>query len=245
MADYGLRILNDFGELTVSSEAKIPYCLGRCNFEQIVQPAGSVNSPEPGKVAGYSRYRAWTNGPVIFAVMLPVGWYVNIPFAIEVAANVWDVYVSAGWQMDADGFLIQQEIEVYAYGIAPWVNESYGLALYDKYGTLTSDLTRPNLLYPRAFINAPTTGQNYWMPGFGRAVVFGTPNTTATTQVANYKSEYPYQNTETTGMWCRASSEAISVMRIPTSIYMTYDQAAFVARDGDNIGFILDGALLP
>lgn len=242
---YGLRILNDSGELTVSSDAKVPYCLGRCNFEEIRQSPGSAYNEYPGKAAGFSRYRAWTNGPVIFGVNLPVGWYVCMVGAQEVSPNVWDVYISAGWQRDSDGYIIQQQIEVYAYGFAPTISESYGLALYDKNGNLTSDLTRPNPLYPRAFINAPTVGQNYWMPGFGRAVIVGTPNTTSTEQAETYTGAYTYTNTDYTGMWYRPASDAISVIRIPTAKYMSYDPAAYVAVDGDNIGFILDGALLP
>lgn len=171
---YGLKIINPSNELVVSSDANGLYCIGKATLQgSVVQPSGTATT-SGGRQWGYSVYRISHSGSIVPALDLPLNKTVGVHSVTQPSAGVWDITVYCGDSPDANGFDTQYQLDVWAFGIPSTILGTVGLALYNSSGGLAYDFSRPNLLFPRAYVS----GANYssvTIPSLTRPVVIGCP----------------------------------------------------------------------
>jgi hypothetical protein len=181
---YGLKILNPSGQFVLHSDAKGLYCLGKATLQgSVVQPSGSATGTTPGRVAGYSLYRISHPGDIVVAVDLPDGYYVGVDSITQPSSGVWEIKAFCGSSLDANNFIATQvQLDVWAYGL-PQTNtpfNAYGLALYDSAGNLSWDLTRPNPLFVKGYVDDAHSA----IPSLTRPVAIGPQATDITNDIA-------------------------------------------------------------
>lgn len=244
---YGLKITNPSGELVISSDAKGLTCIGRATLQgSVIQASGGPTSVSPGRIGGSSTYRILHSGPVIWAVDLPLNRYVGIIGTSQPFAGAWDVACHCGDSLDAFGFSTNQyAVDVWAFGFVPTLMDSYGMAIYDSAGTLSHDLSRPNLLFPRAFVE-DSYGTPVTIPALSRPIAMGCPGSERRTQ--DRVSVNTWADNAVRGMWLRGSATNMSQVLAGRQ---RFQYSAVDPRDGtaDDIyrtpSFILEGSLLP
>lgn len=244
---FGLSIKNPSSQLVLSSEAKGLTCIGKATlYGAVVQPTGSATASSPGRKTGYSVYRINHSGPIVVALDLPLNKRVGVMSVTEPVAGTWEITCHCGDTPDA--YLIdavEYQLDVWVFGFISTVYGAYGLAIYDSAGSLTHDLSRPNMLFPRAYI-PPTLTTNSTIPSLTRPVVLGSDGTNVTYD--SFISGSTYSVTKYRGGWKRTSATNLTKGNYCTQRYQYLDIEPQGLGDGDVYKascFILEGSTLP
>lgn len=244
---YGLKIINPSNELVISSDAMGLYCVGKAVLQgAVVQPTGLATATFPGRKTGYSVYRINHPGQIIVALDLPLGKNVGLLGVTQPAAGVWEITAHCGDGPDADTFdTTEYALDVWAFGFAQSVAEGYGLALYTASGALAWDMSRANMLFPRAYVPSSLTVNNA-IPSLARPVVIGVDSTNVTYD--SFVSGSTYSVRSLRGAWKRNAAANITNTQYAKQIYRYLDVEPRGLNEGDIYpasGFILEGATLP
>lgn len=240
----GLKLRNNSRELTFSSDARLPHCFGKMQLIQTVQPSGGVTSAWPGKTAGYSIYRMWSSAPVIPAFDLLQNHVIGILKVVQPASGVWDVYMHCGSDVDSSGFYTQKPLDVWGFGFAD-TPSNYGLVIRNRNGQLAADFLKPNILYPRIYINPSAPNQSQTINGLIRPVIIGVPS------YSRLSSEFVPGSTaqdfqESMAMWNRNGAGSVQALMTTIRRYRSNTiGGAFEDVSGTFSSFLIEGALLP
>lgn len=242
---YGLKLLNPSGELVISSDAKGLFCIGKAMLQgSVTQPYGNAASDYPGRTWGGSTYRIAWPGPIFVAIDLPLGKFVGVMSVTQPFAGAWDINCHCGDTPDSNFFYAQSQVDVWAFGFSSTVLENYGLAIYDTSGALAHDLSRPNLLYPRAYVL--DSGMGTTIPALTRPVVIGCPTSY---QIFDGQPRiHRYTESFFSGTWNRSSSTHMSANLVCKQFYTYYaTESRSLGDDGtsNSSAFIIEGSTLP
>lgn len=244
---YGLKITNPSGQLVLSSDAKGLYCIGKAALQgSVVQPSGVATNPSPGRVWGYSTYRISHGGPIIPAIDLPLNRWVSIVSVNQPFAGAWDISVHCGDSPDGDGFHTQYQVDVWAFGFPLSAPSGYGMLIRDAGENIAYDLTKPNLLFPRAFVTFPADGSAVTIPALTRPVVIGA--CTSNRMLESNPAFNTWDNTRQRSTFKRTSSTSAGAPWVTNQKFRTLGPDAPDLTDGalyDTPSFILEGSALP
>ena len=210
---FKMRFRNPGQDLVLSGDAKGLTCIGRAALQgSVVQPSGNATGVSPGRRWGYSTYRIAHDGPVIWAVDMPLNSSVGIISSAEVAPGIWEVVCYCGSSPDAYQFdAVQSTLAVWAFGfVSTLYDGGIRAAFYNVDTSLAYDLSRPNPLFPVA--SGISDGTAYMqIPALTRPVVMGCPTSDPSYDPSagpnRWRAEF-YR-----GMWRRTSStEIVEVM---------------------------------
>ena len=244
-----LKVINPSNELVFDSNANGLYCVGKCTLQSLVQPnSNSATGPAPGKIAGYSTYRISWSGPVIFAIDLPLNKRVGILSVTQPSTGVWEVKCYCGDTQDAYLFdATQYQLDVWAYGLPTSASTGQVFQIFKTDGTIAYDLTKPNLLFPRAYQEAAARGSGITIPSLTRPVIIGCPNSTDSQDINISTNHWAFYSNKS--MWRRTSSTAVVE---ETVMLQRYEYSATDPNEGaagtDTFvtrSFILEGSTLP
>lgn len=244
---YGLSIKNPSGQLVLSSDAKGLTCIGKASlYGSVIQPVGVATASSPGRKTGYSVYRIDHSGAIIVALDMPVGKRVGVKSVTQPVAGTWEITCHCGDTPDAYGFdSVEYQLDVWAFGFISTIYGSYGLAMFDAAGNLTHDLSRPNMLFPRAYL-APSTSVNIAIPSLTRPVVVGSAGTNVTYD--SWLGGNTYEVKSYRGCWVRNTATNVISDQYASQCYRYFDVEPHGMGDGDVYpasGFILEGSNLP
>jgi hypothetical protein len=113
-------------------------------------------------------------------------------------------------------------------------------------GTLAYDLTKPNPLFPRAFVTAPGRGSGMTIPSLSRPVMIGCPTSFFSDSVSLSTNHWAFVSSRS--MWKR---DTTTTVKEEIAMLQRYEYSAIdpVGGAGDEIfdtpGFIIEGATLP
>ena len=247
MKKNGIRIRNPGQDLVLSSDAKGLTCIGRAAlYGDVVQPRGSATGTMPGRTWGYSTYRIAHNGPVIWALDLPLNTRVGIISSTEVYAGMWEVVCYCGSARDAYQFdTVQSAIAVWAFGFVSTRAAGFRAAIYNASGALAYDLSRPYPLFPLSSGVSDFTA-NMTIPALSRPVVMGCPTSDPSYDTSGGTNRWRAEFYR--GMWERISD---TLIREALACKQRWEYAA-TEPIGVATGFmcpttylILEGARLP
>ena len=242
-----LRINNGSQELVVSSEGRLPYCIGKAALHSIVQPAGRVPSAEPGRVAGYSIYRILHTGPILVAFDMPIGRHVGINRVTSPNPGVWEIEAYCGENPDEYGFDTQYPVDIWIFGFSKSRASPLGLVLHDENdGSISADFTQDSPLFPRAFGDGFAAKNGISIPEMRRPVGIGMPGYAAILNTRERWSIYTMLHIEIFSYWHRVSETLIKVgnkTAIRCMLDMEEDSKSIF--DGPGPLFIIEGANLP
>ncbi|WP_338761984.1 hypothetical protein [Massilia sp. METH4] len=243
-----LKITNPANELVISSDGQGLHCIGRAGLVELVQASGSATARSPGRRAGYSRYRINWPGPVLFAVDLPLGKRVGILGAFQVSPGVWEVRCHCGTDADANQFdITQYALDVWAYGVPQTPQTGMVFQIFKPDGTLAYDLTRPNILFPRAFALARARSSGITIPALTRPVIIGTPASTFSAEGAVGVHTYDYVSQRS--MWRRESATVVKEDVVTLQRYQYFSEEPLGLGEGLELFntpcFLIEGATLP
>ncbi|WP_219118964.1 hypothetical protein [Janthinobacterium sp. UMAB-56] len=243
---FKLRFRNPGQDLVISADARGLTCIGRATLQAVVQASGNATGPSPGRRWGYSTYRIAHDGPVIWALDMPLGSSVGIISSSEVLPGVWEVVCYCGSSLDAYQFdSVQSPLAVWAYGfVSTLYNSGIRAAFYNANGTLAYDFSRPNPLFPLA---SGTVNEEFvTIPALTRPVVLGCP----TSDVSYDPSAGPnrWRAEFYRAMWRRTSSTAIAPVLVSKQRWeYSATEPIGVATGGisPTTFIIIEGAYLP
>ena len=243
---FKLRFRNPGQDLVISGDARGLTCIGRATFQGVVQASGNATGPSPGRRWGYSTYRIAHDGPVIWALDMPLDSSIGIISSSEVSPGLWEVVCYCGSSLDAYQFdSVQSPLTVWAYGFASVLyNGGIRAAFYNANGTLAYDFSRPNPLFPLA--SGVANGNVMTIPALTRPVVMGCPTSDPSYDPSagpnRWRAEF-YR-----GMWRRTSSTEIVEVMVAKQRW-EYAATEPIGVDAGYISpttyLILEGALLP
>ncbi len=241
-----LRIRNGARELVVTSEGRLPYCLGMATPQPVAQPAGDVRNAAPGRVAGYQDYRVYHPGPILAAFDLPLGRNVGIVSLTSPAPGIWDIRAYCGASPDAYGFDTQYALDVWAFGLPGATPASKGLVLRDPISqVIAADFGQHSPLFPRGSGVTGGTVTRVSIPLLQRPVGIGMPNFWSTSESAGSKPG-SFDHEERRSNWCRTSATELTVTNNVMQRYtMPAGDAYQDGLDGEGTIFIIEGANLP
>lgn len=242
-----LRVKNGAQELVVSSEGRLPYCVGKATFQALVQPAGSVGAEAPGRVAGYSTYQVAHAGPVIPVFDMPIGFNVGVISVTEISAGLHEIKMYCGMSPDTDGFETQYVVDVWAYGFAAARAGAFGLVLRDAdSGVIAADFTRDAPLFPRGSGDIYATPTGFSAPSLTRAVGLGMPAYWAVQETARPGSGSVADHYEYQMFWRRASiTSIVGITALMKQYRLNTETPTNDGDDGPGVLFVLEGAPLP
>lgn len=244
---YGLKITNPSGQLVLSSDAKGLYCIGRAALQgSVVQPSGTATSGYPGRTMGYSVYRISHGGPIIPAIDLPLNMRVSIVSVSQPSSGVWDITAYCGDTADSNGFDVQYQVDVWAFGFPLSAPSGYGMLIRDAGGNIAYDLTRPHLLFPRAFVNFPSDNSGVTIPSLSRAVVIGAP--CSYRRLQGHPGFNTWDLTQQRAAYMRTSATAASTKNVSERKFRVFgpeDPGWGDSELYDTPSFILEGSGFP
>lgn len=234
------------GDLVVSSDAHGLYCVGKAALQgSVVQASGSATAGNPGRTWGYSTYRIAHAGPIIAAIDLPLNKRVGIISVTQPLAGTWDILCYCGDTADSYGFdTVQYAIDVWAFGTAQTALDSSIFRIWDSSGNLSHDFSRPNLLFPRAYVLS--TGTGVTIPSLTRPVALGTPTSNQSFDQSVGTNHWAALYTRQ--MWLRTSSTAMNESVVSKQRWEYNAVDPFGYADGDIYNtpcFILEGTTFP
>lgn len=243
---YGIKMFNTSNELTISSDARTPFCVGRMVLQSTQQPAGVARTNE-GRVSGFSVYRiSNAPGPIMVAFDLPVGYCVGVSKIVNVGTNMWDAYIYCGSGAgDSDGFQSQSPIDVWAYAFSSSLTDTRGIALYDKNGVLTTDLSRPFLLFPASYVAGGVPDEVTNIATLVRPVAMGNANIERLTREAYVGVGGTSLNTVKTGYWKRTGNTTVTIQLVPTYMFVSEGDGGFALSSDVSPMFLIEGSALP
>jgi len=241
-----LRIRNGARELVVTSEGRLPYCLGMATPQPVVQPAGDVRNAFPGRVAGYQDYRVYHPGPILVAFDLPLGRNVGIVSLTSPAAGIWDIRAYCGASPDAFGFDTQYALDVWAFALPGATPASKGLVLRDPISqVIAADFGQHSPLFPRGSGVTGGTATRVNFPLLQRPVGIGMPNFWSISESAGSKPGI-FDHEERRSNWRRTSATELTVTNNVMQRYtMPAGDAYQDVLDSEGAIFIIEGANLP
>lgn len=241
-----LRIRNGARELVVTSEGRLPYCLGMATPQPVVQPAGDVRNAFPGRVAGYQDYRVYHPGPILVAFDLPLGRNVGIVSLTSPAAGIWDIRAYCGASPDAFGFDTQYALDVWAFALPGATPASKGLVLRDPISqVIAADFGQHSPLFPRGSGVTGGTATRVNIPLLQRPVGIGMPNFWSISESAGRKPG-SFDHVERRSNWRRTSATELTVTNNVMQRYtMPAGDAYQDGLDDEGTIFIIEGANLP
>jgi hypothetical protein len=241
-----LRIRNDARELVVTSEGRLPYCLGKAVPQPLVQPTGDVRNAAPGRVAGYQDYRVYHPGPILVAFDLPLGRKVGIVSLTNPSSGIWDIRAYCGAAPDSFGFDTQYALDVWAFALPGATPSPHGLILRDpNSGVIAADFGQHSPLFPRG---SGVTGGNVTrvsIPALQRPVGIGMPSFWSISESESSKPDL-FDHEERRSFWRRTSGTELGTT---SSVVQRYTMPAGDPHqdgiDGESTIFIIEGANLP
>lgn len=241
-----LRIRNGARELVVTSEGRLPYCLGKATPQPVVQPAGDVRNAAPGRVAGYQDYRVYHPGPILVAFDLPLGRKVGIVSVTSPAAGIWDIRAYCGASPDAFGFDTQFALDVWVFVLPGATPAPKGLVLRDPLSqVIAADFGQHSPLFPRGSGVTGGTVTRVDIPLLQRPVGIGMPNFWSISESAG-GIPGSFDHEERRSFWRRTSGTELSTT---SSVVQRYTMPAGDPHqdglDGESTIFIIEGANLP
>jgi hypothetical protein len=247
---FGLQILNQSGELTISSNARMLHYIAKPILVggpvQVSGRADGTRSSNP-RVAGYSVYRLWYNQPFIIGMDVPVGTrHVGVISITEPWPGVHDITMYCGDVVDADGFDTNQyPVDIYAFGFIGGAPSSYwGLALYDSSGALSADFTRPHPLWPQAIVDV-YNNPNRPIPYLSRPIVLGMPSKFSMAHVWR-PTGMLYDYIDQMDMWNRPNATTLTANSRKLKQYQISEQQDEEGGgNGPSPAIIIEGANLP
>lgn len=231
----------------ISGYARGLTCIGRATqYGEVVQAHGSATGTMPGRTWGYSTYRIAHNGPVIWALDMPLNCNVGIISSAEVAPGLWEVVCYCGSSRDAYQFdSVQSPLAVWGYGfVSTLYDGGIRAAFYNANGALAYDFSRPNPLFPLA--SGVANGDVMTIPALIRPVVMGCPTSDPSYDPSagpnRWRAEF-YR-----GMWRRTSGTEIVEAMVAKQRW-EYAATEPIGVHAGSISpttyLILEGALLP
>lgn len=246
MSNFGFQTFNNENELTVSSNAKLLHYIGRPSLLNLIQPSGRAdNSRSDPRKSGFSTYRFNSGRPFVIAMDLPLNRNVGVIDIAEVVLDVWEIKMFCGAISDGDGFdTVQYPIDIWAFGFAEDIAESWGLALFDSDERLLADFSQSHPLWPRAIVD-PYGAPDLEIPQLTRPVVLGMPTKFSmftrprdTGRLNDYIDQRDF--------WCRTSGKSLSTVSRKLLQYTINDpEDPEGSGDGPAASIIIEGALLP
>lgn len=242
-----LRVKNGSQELVVSSEGRLPYCIGRAKFQKVVPPVGRLPSAEPGRTAGYSVYHVYHPGPILVAFDLPIGRHVGITNVSSPSSGVWEIEAYCGANPDEYGFDTQYPLDIWAFGFAESRAAPLGLVLHDaETGIISADFTRDIPLFPRAFGDIYASKAGIAIPPLQRPVGIGMPGYVAMLETTMRWSIYTMVHVDVFSYWYRVSETLIEKRNRTVQRYMVDSEfPSKMILDGPGPLFIIEGVNLP
>lgn len=241
-----LRIRNGVRELVMTSEGRLPYCLGKAVPQSLVQATGDVRNAAPGRVAGYQNYRVYHPGPILVAFDLPLGRNVGIVSMTNPSSGIWDIRAYCGAAPDAFGFEAQYALDVWAFVIPGATPAPNGLVLRDPItGLIAADFGQHSPLYPRGsgVVGGAVTRIN--IPLLQRPVGIGMPLFWSTSESEGSRPEL-FDHEERRSFWRRTSgTELVTTSNVMQRYTTPAGDAHQDGMDGEGIIFIIEGANLP
>lgn len=134
---FGLSINNPSGQLVLSSDGITYGYIGKATLVAVGGSTITTNS----HYAGNSTYTITWAGDLVVALPVKTAGTSKL-LSLTKVGSVWTIEVHSGnGSLDADGFEVEAETEVFCFG-SPVAVSGYGMALYDAAGVLAGDLSR-------------------------------------------------------------------------------------------------------
>lgn len=242
-----LRVKNGAQELVVSSEGRLPYCVGKAVLQgPVVQPSGTARTSAPGRVAGYSIYRVSHSGPILAAFDMPVGYTIGVLGITSPASGVYDIKIYCGANPDALGFDTQYPLDVWAFGFADTRSAPFGLVLRTEAGVLAADFTRSTPLFPRGVGDTVATPNGFSIPSLSRPVGLGMPYYRRVDENPRPGSGFVTDHYSRKMLWLRTSTTAVTTRTVILQQYVQNTEDPIHDEDsGPGTLFTIEGGTLP
>lgn len=248
MSARGLRLRNNGQELTISTDALGLTCIGKMSLQgSVVQASGSATQDNPGRLAGYSRYRINSTTPVIVAVDLPLNRHVGVISVLQVSSGVWEATCFCGDGPDGNGIDANQyQVDVWAFALSTRYGTRGCLLRSTATGQVAYDLSQPYPLFPRG--SGTNTGTPQAIVSLSRPVVMGVPADDFSSHTSGTGAN-TWVFIQLRGAWQRTAATTLTSLVLVSQRYQYNAVEPRGESNGDLYNkcayFILEGALLP